>query len=187
MKLTNILLAALFVINLSCSNRGEHGHEHGEDTHEHGEHGHSHDGDEAHSHDHGDQEEFEVTDEGTTTATSESVDYDSSVEQRVDEVSVTVPANRGVEYKLFLNQYGKLEYEWTSATAMHSDFHGEPTDYEQTKYFESYVIGKVDKMKGMITMPFAGSHGWYWKNETDADVVVTLKTKGEYRVIGLKQ
>ncbi len=139
------------------------------------EHGHSHDGEGAHTHDNK-QEEFKVADAAIDT-----------LAERSDEIQITVPAKKGVEYKFFLNQYGKLEYEWSTASPLYFDFHGEPLDYEQTKYFESYVIGTLDKTKGMITMPFAGSHGWYWKNETDDDVVVTLTTKGKYRVIGLKQ
>ncbi|MEM7297869.1 MAG: hypothetical protein AAF391_06345 [Bacteroidota bacterium] len=181
MKISYLLIAFIFVFGMACStNSGEHSHDHGEDTHEHGDHGHNHDGEDGHSHDH-DQEEFDASD-GT-----ERQGDDNSLTEREDEVSVTVPAKKGVEYKLFLNQYGKLEYEWSTANAIHSDFHGEPTDYEQTKYFESYAIGKVNTMKGMITMPFAGSHGWYWKNETNEDVVVKLKTKGIYKIIGLKQ
>jgi hypothetical protein len=38
-------------------------------------------------------------------------------------------------------------------------------------------------MKGSLTAPFAGSHGWYWKNETDAPVIVTLSIKGNYILI----
>lgn len=179
MKISNLLIACILVFGMACAtNSGEHGHDHGEGTHEHDDHGHNHDGANGHSHD---QEEFDTSD-GTSTGVD-----DDSLTPREDVVEVTVPAKKGVEYKLFLNQYGKLEYEWSTANAIHSDFHGEPTDYEQTKYFESYSIGKVNTMKGMATMPFAGSHGWYWKNETDQDVVVMLKTKGTYRVIGLKQ
>ncbi len=41
-------------------------------------------------------------------------------------------------------------------------------------------------MKGSFTAPFDGSHGWYWKNNTDDDIAVLLKVKGQFEVIGLK-
>jgi len=41
-------------------------------------------------------------------------------------------------------------------------------------------------MKGRFTAPFAGSHGWYQKNEKDAPVTVQLIVQGEYVQHGLK-
>ena len=86
-----------------------------------------------------------------------------------------------------MKQYQKLKYEWTAENPLYFDFHGEPLDYEVTKYFESYTEGTSDKMKGTLTTPFEGPHGWYWKNNSSKDVSVTLTTKGNYRVIGSKK
>jgi hypothetical protein len=41
-------------------------------------------------------------------------------------------------------------------------------------------------MKGSFTSPFDGSHGWYWKNNSDKPVAVQLIVEGRYEVIGLK-
>ena len=101
-------------------------------------------------------------------------------------IEVIVPAGRGVEYKFVMEQYQKLEYEWiTDSTSLYFDLHGEPKG-DTTGYFESYAIATLDEMKGSFTAPFAGSHGWYWKNETDAPVTVQLIVKGEYTKHGLK-
>jgi hypothetical protein len=101
-------------------------------------------------------------------------------------IEVIVPAGRGVEYKFIMEQYQKLEYEWiTDSTALYFDLHGEPKG-DTTGYFESYAIATLDEMKGSFTAPFAGSHGWYWKNETDDTVTVQLIVKGEYIKHGLK-
>ncbi|PKL97106.1 MAG: transmembrane anchor protein, partial [Gammaproteobacteria bacterium HGW-Gammaproteobacteria-9] len=27
---------------------------------------------------------------------------------------------------------------------------------------------------------FDGTHGWFWRNRSNSDVTITLKTKGEY-------
>jgi len=101
-------------------------------------------------------------------------------------IEVIVPAGRGVEYKFIMAQYQKLEYEWiTDGSALYFDLHGEP-EGDTTGYFESYAIATLGEMKGSFTAPFSGSHGWYWKNKTDAPVTVQLIVKGEYNKHGLK-
>lgn len=104
---------------------------------------------------------------------------------RQDEVEIIVPANGGLEYKFFLAQHATLTYDWTSTAELYFDMHGEP-DGDTTGYFESYGAGTVSAMKGTTTTPFAGSHGWYWRNSTDEDATVSLTTLGNYEVIGLK-
>ncbi|WP_340680965.1 hypothetical protein [Paraglaciecola sp.] len=101
-------------------------------------------------------------------------------------IEVTVPAGKGIEYKFSMQQYNKLTYEWlTDGPALFFDLHGEPQG-DTTGYFESYAIATLNEMKGSFTAPFAGSHGWYWKNESDQPVAVQLMVKGQYNVIGLK-
>ena len=106
---------------------------------------------------------------------------------RSEIIEVTVPANRGVEYKFKMTKYQKLNYEWiTASNALYFDLHGEP-EGDTTGYFESYVIAKVNEMQGSFTTPFSGSHGWYWKNETDEPVVIKLIVRGEFTEHGLKK
>jgi hypothetical protein len=101
-------------------------------------------------------------------------------------IEVSVPAGRGIEYKFYMQQYQKLTYEWlTDGGELYFDLHGEPQG-DTTGYFESYTIADSAEMKGSFTAPFAGSHGWYWKNNSDDEIAVQLMVKGEYEVIGLK-
>lgn len=114
----------------------------------------------------------------TSIATSEG--------DKEDRVAVLIPAGRGVEYKLAVEKFSKVTYEWSvDAGSLYVDLHGEPQG-DTTGYFESYTIATVDKMKGSFTAPFAGSHGWYWKNKSDKDITVTLNISGDYVVEGLK-
>ncbi|MFC0116462.1 hypothetical protein ACFFK7_00805 [Pseudoalteromonas xiamenensis] len=102
-------------------------------------------------------------------------------------IEITVPAGRGVEYKFAMSQYAKMTYEWmTDGEALYFDLHGEP-EGDTTGYFESYTIATNTEVKGSFTAPFAGSHGWYWKNKTDKPIAIQLMVKGDYQVIGLKQ
>jgi len=101
-----------------------------------------------------------------------------------DTVEIVVPAGRGVEYKFKMEQFADIQYEWkTNGPALYFDFHGEP-EGDTTGYFKSFTIATSSEMSGSMTVPFAGSHGWYWKNTTAEDVVVTLKTEGHYEVTG---
>ena len=35
---------------------------------------------------------------------------------------------------------------------------------------------------GTLTAPFSGIHGWYWENQTDGEVTVTLSAAGFYNM-----
>jgi len=110
-----------------------------------------------------------------------------SMPYRDDSVTVTVPPNKGVEYKFKMHQYANLTYEWTTnGEPVYFDFHGEPKA-DTTGYFESYVIATNAEMKGSMTVPFEGGHGWYWKNNSDKEIIITLKTQGNYELVGLIQ
>lgn len=107
--------------------------------------------------------------------------------QDKETIDITVPANRGVEYKFIMPLHGKLEYEWlTDGAALYLDLHGEP-EGDTTGYYESFVIATSNEMKGSFTTPFAGSHGWYFKNNSDTPVSVQLTVKGDYSSHSLKQ
>jgi hypothetical protein len=102
-------------------------------------------------------------------------------------IEVIVPAGKGIEYKFHMKQFEKLTYEWvTDGEPLYFDLHGEP-EGDTTGYFESYAIATLAQMKGSFTSPFTGSHGWYWKNNSDASVAIQLIVAGQYKVIGLKQ
>lgn len=119
-------------------------------------------------------------------ATSSPVEPVKSTKGLKETIDVIVPAGRGVEYKFTMEQYQKLNYEWkTDGAALYFDLHGEPKG-DTTGYFESYAIATLAKMKGSFTAPFAGSHGWYWKNTSDVAVTVQLVVEGEYLAHALK-
>ena len=123
-----------------------------------------------------------VFNQEATTETLSSMQSKSAQES----VVLTVPAGRGIEYKLAMNQYDKVTYEWvTDDDSLYVDLHGEPKG-DNTGYFESYTIATVPEMKGSFTAPFEGSHGWYWKNTSDQDIQVQLIFEGTYVIEGLK-
>ena len=145
--------------------------------------GHEHDEDGNHKEEVVNQEEFNVN------GTLEKKDEQIVDNEQANEATIVVKANKALEYKFKINQYEKLEYEWESDAPLHYDFHGDPEDKDSYPkgYFESYAIGNSNNIKGKITIPYKGSHGWYWKNESGKDITITLSTKGNYNIIGLIQ
>ena len=100
-------------------------------------------------------------------------------------VMITIPAKSGLEYKFYLKQGAEISYEWSSENSdLYFDFHGEPAG-NKTGYFKSYHETTASQSNGLLNAPFTGTHGWYWRNDSNYAVQVTLKTKGEYKIKGL--
>ncbi len=101
-----------------------------------------------------------------------------------DETVIEVPAGKGLEYKFYLEQYKSLTYSWkTDGSEIYFDMHGEPKD-DTSGYFENYVIANASESEGTITTPFTGTHGWYFKNNSDQPIKITLITQGVYQAKG---
>ncbi len=105
---------------------------------------------------------------------------------REDLVEVFVPAKKGVEFKFYSLKHGSIKYEWaTDKGIVYIDFHGEVKQENPPKevFYESYTLAYSNNMAGTLTTPFEGKHGWYFRNETGEDIVVTIKLKGEYKLL----
>jgi hypothetical protein len=99
---------------------------------------------------------------------------------RNDSVDVTLPPKGEVEYKAVLAEGDALVYEWDAGGAsLTFDFHGEPAAGPQGAFL-SFEKGSAAKGAGTLKAPFAGTHGWYWRNQTAATVVIRLKVSGFY-------
>lgn len=100
-------------------------------------------------------------------------------ERTDDDILVVIPAGKGLEYKVDMLKYGNLRYEWiTDQGELYFDFHGEVKGNKN--YFESYTIAYSNNMVGTFIAPYEGPHGWYFKNNTDQDITVKLRLKGQY-------
>ncbi len=119
--------------------------------------------------------------EPTQPATTEQTD-----ETQKHMIDIIVPAGMGLEYKLHIVKGEKVKYSWqTTGGELYFDLHGEP-EGDTTGYFESYAESTVDTIKGLFITPFEGSHGWYWENKGNTDVIVSLMVEGRFEIIGLK-
>lgn len=100
---------------------------------------------------------------------------------RTDETTVTLKPGEGTEVKLEMAKGAKVRYEWTTAGGhvnhdTHADGPGGNT--------HSYSKGKaMVRDGGELVAPFDGHHGWFWRNRSEGDVTVTLKTDGDYKAV----
>ena len=98
-----------------------------------------------------------------------------------DTIKITVPANKGIEYKFDAKKDAIFSYSWKTENGedLFFDFHGEPKG-NTTGYFKSYKETTDKSSAGTLKTPFEGTHGWYWKNNSTEPVTVILKAVGSY-------
>jgi len=104
---------------------------------------------------------------------------------REDTIQIIVPAEKGIEYKFKSLKYGSTKYEWTTDKGIvYIDFHGEVKQDNPPKnvFYESYILAYSNNMAGTLTAPFEGKHGWYFRNETNEDIAVTIRLNGQYEL-----
>ncbi|MCK5830498.1 MAG: hypothetical protein KAH20_09370 [Methylococcales bacterium] len=103
-----------------------------------------------------------------------------------DTVIITLPPKKGLEYKFSITKDETFEFEWSTAdkTKLYFDFHGEPKG-DKTGFFKSFKENTDNQSGGFLVAPFTGAHGWYWENKTNQTVIIILKTRGNYKIIGL--
>ena len=98
--------------------------------------------------------------------------------QKSDELTVTLKPGEGAEIKLAMTKGAKARYEWRSAGGrVNHDTHGDGAG----GVTHSFSKGReVETDSGELIAPFDGNHGWFWRNRTGGEVIVTLKVSGEY-------
>lgn len=106
----------------------------------------------------------------------------ASVQQHT--MTVKLKPGQGAEIKLNMSKNAKVTYEWTTAGGMvNYDTHGDPVNAPKN-FYHGYGKGRnTSKDSGTLQAAFDGSHGWFWRNRTSAEVTVTLKTSGDYAQI----
>jgi hypothetical protein len=98
-----------------------------------------------------------------------------------DEMSLTLGPNEGAEIKALMNPGERLVFSWTAeGGVVNFDMHGEELNAGNDE-FTSYWKGRdAAGGNGAFEAPFAGTHGWYWRNRSIAPVTVRVKTSGYY-------
>lgn len=104
---------------------------------------------------------------------------------RTDTVDVRVPAGKGLEYKLTMKKGEGLVYDVSygalaDPSQMLTEFHGHTPQVNGVGDLMFYSKTGGSPQSGVFTAPWDGIHGWYLKNDSPREVVVTLKLAGFY-------
>ena len=94
-----------------------------------------------------------------------------------DEVTFTLAPGSTAEIKLVMVEGNAAEYAWAAEGGrinfdLHAHGDGQSIDYDRGR--------GASAGEGSIEAPFAGEHGWFWRNRDTADVTVTLQLRGDY-------
>lgn len=99
--------------------------------------------------------------------------------ERSDEMQVTLAPDAATEVKVTLAKGKSVQFSWESnGGAVNFDTHGDSAALD-ISYF-SYDKGTEQSQSGTVEAAFDGHHGWYWRNRTDTEVTITLRTTGAY-------
>ena len=95
---------------------------------------------------------------------------------RTDHRTFEIAPGSFVEYKYRLEEGRSMVYSWSASYWVRSEMHSEADGSEIVPTFE--VEERTLARHGSYVAPFPGIHGWYWLNETDDTVTVTLDASG---------
>lgn len=94
-----------------------------------------------------------------------------------DEVTFVLEPGDTAEIKMTMEAGNTVTYAWTATGGrvnfdLHAHSGGESIDYERG-------AGQTEG-EGIIEAPFAGDHGWFWRNRDSTPITMTIQVRGEY-------
>ena len=106
--------------------------------------------------------------------------------QREDETSITILPITGREIKMEMKKGFEVEYSWQVDNGeVYHDTHGDIYGNEDI-YITYTKADGVANDEGTIKAVFGGHHGWYWRNNGNQPVTITVRTSGQYLAIQAK-
>ena len=100
-------------------------------------------------------------------------------EYRLDSAELVVRPSEWVEYTYRIEEGGGMLFSWQATGELSYNFHSAP-DGAPPGYAESFDAQENDQAHGSYTAPFSGIHGWYWENNGNDYVTISLTTAGFY-------
>ncbi|EDQ34336.1 hypothetical protein HPDFL43_15102 [Hoeflea phototrophica DFL-43] len=94
-----------------------------------------------------------------------------------DELTFTLEPGASTEVKATMEAGATLTYAWVATGGrvnfdLHAHAGSEAVTYEKGR-------GQTSG-EGSFETPFAGDHGWFWRNRDDQPITVTLQLRGDY-------
>jgi hypothetical protein len=97
-----------------------------------------------------------------------------------DEITFTLAPGESTEIKATMEEGATMTYAWSSTGGrinfdLHAHSGSDAVTYEKGR-------GQTSG-EGNFETPFAGDHGWFWRNRDGSDITVTLQLRGDYSEI----
>jgi hypothetical protein len=104
----------------------------------------------------------------------------ADAQSRADTVRVDLAPGEGREVKLVMRRGDTAEFRWsTDRGVVGHELHGD--EVGGGGGYRSYRKGAgAWSDQGQLVAAFDGRHGWYWENQTQAPLTVSLVTSGAY-------
>lgn len=99
---------------------------------------------------------------------------------RTETVTVTLKPGKGAEVQAELDAGQGMVFHWSASADVAVDLHGERPD-SQSEYTSYDIEAAQRNSAGTFVAPFAGTHGWFWKNRSQEPITVTVTVTGFYK------
>ena len=116
----------------------------------------------------------------------DNVFYEDRPEFNSDVIEIPLFALQDLEYKLDMKVGGAITYHWQAdnlpeAEFLLTEFHGHTIrETEAPGDLMFYKVGRGASSEGYLVAPWDGIHGWYFSNESNQDINITLTVSGFY-------
>jgi hypothetical protein len=126
--------------------------------------------------------EVEVPDSGDPVPLpNPAVSQDESHAPRAQTLQVKLEPEQKTEIKLQLEQSKAVVYSWTvDRGQVYVDFHGHNPEIGDNFWVRYKEQADATRGDGSLVAPFAGEHGWYWQNNNEFPIVISLTVTGYY-------
>jgi hypothetical protein len=101
----------------------------------------------------------------------------SQTTYKVDAIELYITTDQFVEYKFDLKAGATMVFNWKATGPVDVDFHTVPLG-KPISASETFMRGKASSGQGFYRAPYAGLHGWYWKNTGKEPVKIVINAAG---------
>src|SRR5688500_3901039 len=101
----------------------------------------------------------------------------SDATYKVDAIEFLLIPDQFVEYKFNLKPGQVMVFNWKATAPVDVDFHTVP-EGKPISASETFMRGVASSGQGTYRAPYAGLHGWYWKNTGKEEVRIVLNASG---------
>ena len=106
--------------------------------------------------------------------------YISQEPYKTKKLSMPLFPQQGIEVKAVMNEGDLLIYNWSASNTLYMDMHGEMFNAKSDEFTSYWEENNINQASGNLVANFSGTHGWYWKNNTDEVIDLNVEVSGFY-------